>query len=392
MKVLYLLHSTLPKSGATKAILTLVRQLEKQGVVPIFVVPDKKGIYSTLIASGHDTYCIPFKLSIYPNQKSISDKLTYYPKLVCRIAINIYALTRMVKLAKLLHPDIIHTNTSVVSLGRLAAKRVHIPHIQHIREYAEYGNRDFSMHYFPSWKYIHRALKSDNSCNICITKDIQKHHELNDADNSVVIYDGVHDKVSVLPDKKKESFFLYAGRIEHIKGLDILLRAYNSYISKVDNPLHLYVAGDNSDSFYFQQIDNYIKAHHLSGYIDFMGDISNLGEVMQKANALIIPSRSEGFGFCMPEAMFNGCLCIGYYIAGTKEQIDNGRAYTEKNIAIPYSTSEELADILLTVHNSHPDQWNEMKECAFKTVNALYTYEKSAEAILEIYYKLTKRL
>ena len=270
MKVLYLLHSTLPKSGSTKAIITLVQQLEKQGVVPVFLVPDKKGIYSTLIALGYETHCIPFKLSIYPNQKSTSDKLTFFPKLLCRIVINICALIRIIRLVKLLHPDIIHTNTSVVSLGRMAATRARIPHIQHIREYAEYGNRDFSMHYFPSWRCIHKALKRTSSSNICITKDIQKHHELCDVDNSVVIYDGVHDYVPVMPDKKKESFFLYAGRIEHIKGLDILLNAYNNYVSKVDHPLRLSVAGDISDTFYFQQIENYIETRYYVYYTNLL--------------------------------------------------------------------------------------------------------------------------
>ena len=355
MKVLYLLHSTLPKSGSTKAIITLVQQLEKQGVVPVFLVPDKKGIYSTLIALGYETHCIPFKLSIYPNQKSTSDKLTFFPKLLCRIVINICALIRIIRLVKLLHPDIIHTNTSVVSLGRMAATRARIPHIQHIREYAEYG------------------------------------HELCDVDNSVVIYDGVHDYVPVMPDKKKESFFLYAGRIEHIKGLDILLNAYNNYVSKVDHPLRLSVAGDISDTFYFQQIENYIETHHLSCYIDFMGDISNLEEVMQKAKALIIPSRSEGFGFCMPEAMFNGCLCIGYYTAGTKEQLINGTEITGKEIALSYNTDDELVACLQKVHYSSNEQWKEMKERAFRTVNSLYTHEKSAEAIFETYTTLLKK-
>ena len=390
MRVLYILHSTQTTSGATKALLGIAFHLEAKDIVPIFIVPDKNGVYNTLLNSGYETYCITFKLSIYPNFKSVSDKITFFFKLLCRIIINIYALTRMKKLIKQLHPDLIHTNTNVVSIGRLAATHTHIPHIQHIREYAEYGSKEFSMHYFPTWKYIHKALKKNNSCNICITKDIQRHHELIGAKNTVVVYDGVHNSVQHLPHKNKEAFFLYAGRVEHIKGLDILLRAYDNYVKQVKNPLHLRVAGAISDTFYFHQIEIYIRDHQLSNYIEFMGDINNLEGVMQKAIALIIPSRLEGFGFCMPEAMFNNCLCIGNNIAGTKEQLTNGRNLTKEEIALSYTSEDELTLCLQKVHNSSEEQWKDMKERAFRTVNTLYTHERSAENIYSIYTKLLK--
>ena len=66
---------------------------------------------------------------------------------------------------------------------------------------------------------------------------------------------------------------------------------------------------------------------------------------MRQAKAIIIPSHNEGFGRCMPEAMFNGCLCIGHDTGGTKEQMDNGTEATGEDIALRYQTEDQLTDI-----------------------------------------------
>jgi UDP-N-acetylglucosamine:LPS N-acetylglucosamine transferase len=183
MRVLYILNSTLPTGGATKAIMGIVPLLQEKGVKPIFLMPDQEGIYRTLIEQGYDTISIPFKMSIYPDMKNKKDLITFLPKLACRIIINILALYKIRKLVKILKPDIIHTNTSVVSLGRMAAKSIGVPHIQHIREY---GVKEFSIIYFPSWRFVHKQIRNHNTFNICITKDIQRHHGLNQSNSDVI--------------------------------------------------------------------------------------------------------------------------------------------------------------------------------------------------------------
>lgn len=390
MRVLYILHSTQATSGATKALLGLIQQLVPKGITPFFIVPGKEGVYNILIKNNYKVYNIPFKMSIYPNRRCISDKVSFIPKLICRTIINIFALIRIIRLAKMLHPDIIHTNTSVVNLGRIAAKSLNIPHIQHIREYSKYGNHGIYFHYFPSWRYVHNSMKKDNSCNICITKDIESHHELTHSANTVVVYDGVHSGMQKMPNKEKEPYFLYAGRIEYIKGLDILLHAYEHYKENVNHPYILYVAGETADNLYYNEITHFINCHQLEDYVHFLGNVDKIEELMQKAAALIIPSRFEGFGFCMPEAMFNGCLCIGNYVAGTKEQIDNGEAFVKEKIALSYSTEKELTDCLIKIHKTDDNHWNSIKDFAFKTVNTLYTNEKSAEVIFQIYNNIIK--
>ena len=387
MRILYILHSTLPTSGATKAILGLVALLETMGVKPIFIVPNTDGIYQVLKKRDWEVYAVLFKMSIYPPTAGIKAKLLFIPKVICRFGINVRALMKIRKLVIVNQPDIIHTNTSVVSLGRIVARWTHTPHIQHIREY---GDHNFGISYLPSWQSIHKAFKRENTCNICITKAIRAHHELADAKNARIVYDGVHQPMKSMPLIHKEPYWLYAGRIEYGKGLDILLEAYADYVNSVETPLPLHVAGDVADTVYYESIQQFIDMHQLNNKVVFLGNITEIEQLMQKAKALIIPSRSEGFGFCMVEAMFNGCLCLGLYSSGTKEQMENGIERTGHEIALPFTNTKELTTLLIKVHRCNDSVWDNMLKAAFETVNSLYTFDNTATAVTSIYKEIMK--
>lgn len=388
MKVLYILHSTLTTGGATKAVMCLAHGLKEKGVSPVFFVPDKNGIYATMLEEGYEVYAFPFRMSIYPSHKSIRDFLLYLPRLMFMILLNAIALLRLRQLVIKVRPDIIHTNTSVLDIGRIVAKWTDIPHVQHVREY---GDKDFSMEYFPTYNYAHRSMCDFNACNICITKGIRDYHGFTEKTNATVVYDGVYPQLSSMPGNFKKNYFLYAGRIEYGKGVDLLLKAYKEYTNKVENPIPLKIAGGVSDVAYYDGIKNYITENQLDSYVTMMGVIGNIERLMQEARALVIPSRSEGFGFCMPEAMFNGCLCIGHDKAGTKEQLENGLEYSGGNIALSYDTTEELTNRLIEVHGSDDEHWREMKKRAFNTVNNLYTQNHAVETVLEIYRMVISR-
>ena len=65
--------------------------------------------------------------------------------------------------------------------------------------------------------------------------------------------------------------------------------------------------------------------------------------------------------------------------------MDNGLEYTGQEIALSFETQEELTTQLIKVHNSSEESWADMKTHAFNTVNALYTHEKSANTVYDLY-------
>ena len=109
---------------------------------------------------------------------------------------------------------------------------------------------------------------------------------------------------------------------------------------------------------------------------------------MTQARAIVIPSRHEGFGFCMPEAMLNGCLVIANNVGGTKEQLDNGLELEGQEIALRYETVEDLTRLLLEVSSHSKEDYIPYIERAYHTVNSLYSLKRHAAEVYSFYQEI----
>ena len=387
MKVLYIAHSTLPSGGATKALYQLVKKIEKHGVEPIIVVPDKKGIYEDWRKEGFRVISLNYRMNAYPPVRNLKDLLLFFPRTIGRIFLNVKASEELCKIIQKEHVDLVHSNSSVVEIGRLAAAKLNIPHIYHVREY---GDADFKMHYIPSKSYAHLMMRQSNT--ICITEGIQKHHGLDKANRlkgkSVVIYDGVLPQQSVPTFSEKGNYFLFAGRLEPAKGLDFMLKGYCEYVKSTSNPLPLKVAGHQLRPGYLAMIKDYIHQNGLGAHVELLGPRSDIFDLMKEAKAIVIASPFEGFGFCMAEAMFNGCLVIGRDLTGTHEQFENGLMMHGKEIGLRFNTTEELSESLKYVTDENSRTFDEMKNLAFATVNKLYTSQTCTMKIWNFYQSI----
>jgi glycosyltransferase involved in cell wall biosynthesis len=289
------------------------------------------------------------------------------------------------KIAKQFNPDIIHTNVSVTAIGYYVARLLHIPHIWHIREYAD---KDFNFHYFPSKKIKLSRYKHPNSYTICITKDIQQHHELDMWSNSAVIYNGIFSQKELFYQKHKQRYFLFAGRLEEAKGILPLIDAYADYCKEIDSPLPLHIAGSGTNQ-YMKLIQNKISQYNIQDHIVFLGMRNDILSLYREAIAIIVPSISEGFGRVTAEAMFAGCLVIGNDTAGTKEQFDIGLEITGEEIGLRYTTRKLLIQHMINVTSTPFDTFVPMILRGQKTATALYSTEQHAKHIYEFYKKIT---
>ena len=382
MNIAYILNATVLSGGATKAFLNLLDGLLPYGIHPFVVVPDNEGVTQELKARRIPTLVVNFRSSAYPSFHTMKERLLFIPKLGARMIVNFKATKAVEAFVKRNKIDLIHSNTGIVRIGFDAALKAGIPHIYHIREY---GDLDFGIHYFPRRRSFFRQLDSPHCYSICITKDIQRYNNQQGTDTSRVIYDGVFNSLDVMPTAPAKNYFLYAGRIQPAKGLDQLLLAYKHYTDLNDQSLPLKVAGSNSDDAYYKQQIQFIRENKLTGKVELLGECDNIALLMRQARALIIPSRNEGFGFCMPEAMQQGCLCIARNTGGTKEQLDNALDMTGREIALRYESTEQLAELLSEVANHPVSYYDDFTQKAFGVVNQLYTKENHAEKVYEFY-------
>lgn len=390
--VAYVLSSTLPNGGATKAFLTMLHGLIRKGVQPLVVLPDGNGVCATLMSEGIDVVVLNYRPSTYTYHSTILEKLLFLPRMVLRFILNYKASLSLKRVFAEKKVQIIHTNVSIIEVGRKAAKALGIPHIIHFREY---GNLDFGFRYFPTFNKFHKEIKKQGDYSICITREIQEHHNQKGNARSRVIYDPVIENPGVMPDMDKENYILYAGRVQYTKGLDILLEAYNAALKRYKGEKsfpRLKVAGSFAEQQFVDSIKDYISSNNLSDLIDLLGECSNIKNLMSHSRALIIPSRFEGFGLCMPEAMSEGCLCAGYDNAGTKEQFDNGEAIHGKPIGYRFKSQKELEDFLLLLASNPDSQFEDMRRRAFSTVKELYSTKRNADEVFTFYKEIIKAI
>ena len=338
MNILFVLHQTILLGGGTKSFMLTLKGLMENGVHPTVIMPDKCGIYQTIAGLHIPTIVTTYRDNTYPVIRRKKDYFIFIPKLIARRIVNHLAVKKIVKEIEGKNIDIVHTNVSVCSVGYEVSRKLGIPHIYHIREYAD---KDFGMHFFPTRQSYLRQLAQPDSYSICITKDIQKHF-------GQTYYNDIGERQA----------------------------------------LHLYIVGDLSHESYKNRINNYIARQHLESHVHIMGPRKDIISLMQKAKAIIIPSLNEGFGRCMPEAMFNGCLAIGRDTGGTKEQMDNGLEYTGKDIALRFKTMEQLVSHFMDISKQPLDFFHDMIQSAFITVNHFYSSESNTNKILSLYGRI----
>ena len=382
MRIIYILNATDLYGGATKAVMHLIEGEIAKSIQPLFILPSDDGIAHTLRQKNMQYKVLTYRMSVYPPLQCAKDILLYIPRLVGRLTVNRIAAKQLYRIAKEFRADIIHTNTSVNTIGYDVARKLHIPHVWHIREYADL---DFNFHYFPSRNHFLKKLKEDQSYTICITKDIQQYDKIHNWPASRVIYDGVLSKSQsqfIIP---KEPYFLYAGRLESGKGIEDLLQAYAVYAKQMEHPVPLWIAGDTHNADYKKKLESIVSSMDNTSLITFLGMREDILTLMQHTLALIVPSKAEGFGFITAEGMFSGALVIGRNTRGTKEQFDNGYTMCSEEIGLRYNTQDELIAHMVRVTQEGIEPFILMMKRGQTIVQTLYSIESHQQAVIELY-------
>ncbi|MHB8624644.1 MAG: glycosyltransferase [Aggregatilineales bacterium] len=108
------------------------------------------------------------------------------------------------------------------------------------------------------------------------------------------------------PHLKKQTTFLFIGRFDPIKGLDLLLPAFARAQQKAPH-IMLALAGDGSDD-YKAWLNAVIKQLGIEQHVLFLGFLTGDAKwrALQSCDVFVLPSYSESFGVAVVEAMAAG--------------------------------------------------------------------------------------
>ncbi len=132
----------------------------------------------------------------------------------------------------------------------------------------------------------------------------------------------------------------YIGALVRQKGVDILLKAFKR-VKERQPDSKLIIVGDGKER---KNLENMTSTLGLRE-VEFKGFIEDLDEIYRETSVLVQPSREEGFGLTLLEAMNHCVPIVASRVGGIKEIIENGY----NGVLVKKEDSEELSKTIITV-------------------------------------------
>lgn len=171
--------------------------------------------------------------------------------------------------------------------------------------------------------------------------------------------------------EKKEDYYIFVGRIEEIKGIKVLLKAFSV------NGKKLKIVGDGDLK---KKVEGFVKRKNLTN-IEVLGwlERAQLNELIAGAKALIMPSQwYETFGMTIVEAYSNGVPVIAGEIGNIGQLVEEGKT----GVRFLYNSEESLNEAIERLEEmNQPD----IKEAAYKVYQEKYSEDVNYELLMNVY-------
>jgi len=131
---------------------------------------------------------------------------------------------------------------------------------------------------------------------------------------------------------------LWVGRLDVVKGIDVLLHALHSVRQRID--VHLLLAGDGP---YRATLEPLAAALGLSDRVHFLGVRDDVLALLHSTDVFAFPSRTEGLPNALLEAMACGCAIVTTDVPGCRDLIVHGHA----GLLVPPDNANRLSEALL---------------------------------------------
>jgi glycosyltransferase involved in cell wall biosynthesis len=193
--------------------------------------------------------------------------------------------------------------------------------------------------------------------------------------------DGVRERLGL-----SDAIFLLAtvGHAVPVKGWDILLRAFARVAGGRDD-LHLLLVGSTTSAEerpFMEGLSGIVNQSGCGRQVHFLGHRSDIAEILKAGDLFVFPSRSDGQGLALVEAMAAGLPCLGSAAGGIPDVITdgvNGLLFERENV-------DDLADKL--VHLLRDDRLRSRLAAGALEAAKQYTMDAYVEKVFQCYQSL----
>jgi glycosyltransferase involved in cell wall biosynthesis len=182
-----------------------------------------------------------------------------------------------------------------------------------------------------------------------------------------------------LPAEDDSRQILFAGRLEHVKGVDILLQALAT-LPQTDT---LLIAGEGSER---QALVDLTVALGLAERVEFLGFRSDVQRLMEQADCVVLPSRWEGLPLVALEAMAVAAPVVATTVGGIPEVVE----HAVTGWLVPPEDPVHLARALSQVLSDRPVA-RQVGRQARKRIIESYSVTHAAQKTMRLYAELLGR-
>lgn len=300
---------SLTGGGAERVMLTLIKHIDKEKFLPVFVLMKKEGRFVDVIET-------------LPTEVEVIDLDATQAR---------YAIFKIAKMIKQIKPDIVFSTLGYLNLLIALIKPFYSKKIKFISRESNTVSIENKQEKYPKiFDWLYKNVY--NNFDLIITQSKYMRDDLvenfgTDKERTMVIHNPV-DIESILTKSREIETTLYnetkinlvaAGRLSLQKGFDILVKS----MSHLDDKFHLTILGEGEDK---STLENQIKTLGLEDKITLSGFQSNPYAYMEQADFFILSSRYEGLPNVVLESNVCGTPCVAFASpGGTAEVIEDGK-------------------------------------------------------------------
>ena len=158
--------------------------------------------------------------------------------------------------------------------------------------------------------------------------------------------------------------FLFIGRINPIKNIDVLIKSIAKSHVKLDRSLKLIIAGSARlpyEIVYENELKNLVNSLNLQDSITFLGHIQGdeKDKLIASSYALVLPSQSENFGNVVLEALSQGTPVIASKSTPWKSLEENNAGYWAE------SSVEGISNSIIQLSNLQEFEYSKLRDNAY---------------------------
>jgi len=244
---------------------------------------------------------------------------------------------------------------------------------------------------FPKKSFLHKLMLKRNLSAakhiFSTSEDMKKETQKYTSKPISVIPFGV-DVKHFSPGKRdihEELVFGTVKTMEHVYGIDILIRSFAKFIQQFKGATKLLIAGDGSQMLEYKEL---VQELGIDQQVKFLGYInqSEIPKVLSQMDVFMVLSRRESFGVAAVEAAACGLPVIASNTGGLPEVVEHQKT----GVIVPVENINATVEAMIKL--SDQGLRNDMGNAGREMVEEKYNWEENVNQMINSYKQLFSKI